>query len=78
MLVHNTELLERLQVAASTACRALQRHHRHTVVELVTALHSSTALSAYATRSRAFKKVDFIRIDNSLLLFAPDFEVVGD
>ena len=34
--------------------------------------------SAYSTWSGAFKKVDFIRIDNSLLLLAPNFEVVGD
>ena len=82
VIVHNTELLERLQNAAASACR-LDRHIGHTSVELVTALLCCTAFkargaTAYSTWSRAFKKVDFIRIDNSLLFFAPYFEVVGD
>jgi len=34
--------------------------------------------TAYATGSRAFKKVDLVRVDNSLSLIAANLEVVGD
>lgn len=83
--VHDAELLEGLKVAtvASTASAGsfTKGHHRHIAAKLVLSptmtFEIPTRCGGDATRPRAFKKVDFIRIDNSVV-FAPYFEVVGD
>lgn len=49
-------------------------------MDITMALETSTYRctdTACTARARAFNKVDFIRIDNSVV-FAPNFEVVGD